>query len=98
MGGTEGGRQPTTDNPPHDPGALKPVLSPQNEATYSLWQQCRRHRALPRAGGIEQQDPWLMLCFDVLWELWEATDRADQAALAEQAPLLALLGGLTPKR
>lgn len=73
------------------PGALKPRLTPENEDILALWDACRRHRCLPAAGGLEDQDPWLMACFDALWELWEARESAQRDALASVAPILGLL-------
>ena len=67
------------------------MLSPDNAEVYDLWQACRRHHCLPDLGGAQQQCPWLMLCFDLLWQIWEAHESAEREAFSA-LPLLRLLG------
>ncbi len=66
-------RSPCTRADP-ETGALerRPRFTPEDSASYMRWRMCRAFKALPRAGGLEDQNPWDMARF-------EALERAEQA-------------------
>jgi hypothetical protein len=43
-------------------------------AVINLWRKCRRYQALPLAGGLVDQDPFLMRCFTALDSLQDEID------------------------
>jgi len=59
----------------------KPRLEAWMGEVLFLWRMCRRYRALPRAGGVGDQDGFVMELFSELDRLRDTIDREELEAV-----------------
>ena len=60
----------------------KPGFTEEDWTAFEAWQRCKWTGALPRAGGIEDQDPAMMTRFRIFFMFDEARGRGERDSSA----------------